>query len=127
MRLQWSVVLLVATFFTSALAEAKSQKPSIIGSWEVVKWVKKDKEGKPPPGMHVRMTFKKDHTWQGELVHAGQKGDVKTGTWTLKGDRLVTYSKKKPKGDVLKVTFKGSSLELQKVGQPDTLIFKPLN
>lgn len=114
-------------FCFSATSWAKGMDAKLVGSWQVVKWVKKDKEGTPPPGMQVKMTFKKNHSWLGELVHEGKKMKSETGTWTLKGDRLVTRSKKKPKGDVLKVVFKGGTLQLQKQGKPDMLVFKRVN
>lgn len=125
MRLSSLVALFVlVSLGTPSAGWAKGKSSRLVGSWVVVKWIKSDKEGTPPPGVEVKMSFKKDHTWRGQLVLKGETKKSETGTWTLEGDKLVTRSKKKPNGEAVRVKFEGSSMRLRKEGTSDVLVFK---
>jgi hypothetical protein len=116
--------VLCAGHTTPAHAGGKSSAlaKQLVGQWKVVRWIKKDKEGKPPPEVSVTMHFKKDHSWTGEMKLRGKSMSKQQGSWKLKGNTLITTSPKGP--DTMTIAIKGNSLELTKGAGSDKLILQ---
>ena len=113
---------LIAFFVAGLGLAAASQEQELVGKWKVVRWIKKDKEGAPPADVVVTMAFRADHQWIGEVTAKGKTMPQERGRWELKGNQLVTTSKRG--SDAMTISLKGNTLELSKAGASDKLVLQ---